>query len=181
MSINAMSTLFGHLAPKFGSKPEDLATEALCYVLEQSEVALQAFVEHVNQCSGAALELPLHFSTQERTEGGGIPDLWGRGSSNTHRLLVEVKFWAGLTSRQPNGYLEPLNDAEEGVLLFLVPEKRTQHVWRAVVQALQTEDVLSKEKQQPSSPVEHLPMFSSSAAFVRDWMPKRFTRYGQKS
>ena len=148
-----MSTLFGHLAPKFGSKPEDLATEALSYILDRSEVARRAFIQHINDRSNVALEHGLQFSTQGIMENGGIPDLWGRGNDNSQLLLVEAKFWAGLTSRQPSGYLEALADAKDGVLVFLVPEKRTEHITRVVLKALREEDVLDGDARLQALPV----------------------------
>ncbi|WP_146109976.1 hypothetical protein [Salinibacter sp. 10B] len=44
-------------------------------------------------------------------------------------LLVESKFWAGLTTNQPNGYLRELADTSGSVLLFLVPHPRREYLW----------------------------------------------------
>jgi hypothetical protein len=62
--------------------------------------------------------------------------------------------------------LEPLKDADEGVLLFLVPEKRREHVWRAVVQDLQEEGALGKEKQRSSWPVKTV---AGSIVCITSW------------
>ena len=45
-------------------------------------------------------------------------------------MLIEVKFWAGLTDRQPNTYLGRLpKDEEPAVLLFVAPQLRLVTLW----------------------------------------------------
>lgn len=127
-----MSDLFGHLATQFGRSPEDLATEGLCYILNH-QVAGDAFVAFVNARADASeqrkLDTPLSFRTQEATEDGdGQPDMIGI-SGETKQLLVESKFWAGLTANQPNGYLRDLGGTPGSVLLFLVPNPRREYIW----------------------------------------------------
>lgn len=124
-----MSDLFGHLATRFGRSPEDLATEGLCYVLNH-RVAGNAFAAFVNERAEADLPENLTFRTQEAaTDGDGQPDMRGASGDGTTRLLVESKFWAGLTQNQPNGYLLELNETPGSVLLFLVPHPRREYIW----------------------------------------------------
>lgn len=124
-----MSDLFGHLATRFGRSPEDLATEGLCYVLNH-RVAGNAFAAFVNERAETTLPENLTFRTQEAaTEGDGQPDMSGVSGDGTTRLLVESKFWAGLTQNQPNGYLLELNETPGSVLLFLVPHPRREYIW----------------------------------------------------
>jgi len=124
-----MSRLFGELATKFSRSPEDLATEGLGYLLRHS-VAAEAFVEHLNAQAGTTLSSSLTFRTQEKAEDGdGQPDMRGIAGDGATQLLVESKFWAGLTKNQPNGYLRELINVSGGVLLFLVPHPRRPYLW----------------------------------------------------
>ena len=46
------------------------------------------------------------------------------------RVLIEAKFWAGLTENQPNAYLVRLPlDERPAVLLFVAPEARIETLW----------------------------------------------------
>lgn len=124
-----MSRLFGQLASKFGASPEDLATEGLCHLLHH-RVAAEAFVDYLNAQSGQDLPSSLRFSTQEQTENGeGQPDLRGMAGDGSVPLLIESKFWAGLTANQPTGYLRELADTPDSVLLFLAPYSRREYLW----------------------------------------------------
>jgi hypothetical protein len=124
-----MDRLFGHLAVKFGRSAEDLATEGLRYLLDR-RVAREAFVGFVNARAAAELPEALAFRTQEGTEDGdGRPDMLGVAGDGATPLVVESKFWAGLTAHQPNGYLRELAGTPGSVLLFLVPHPRREYIW----------------------------------------------------
>jgi hypothetical protein len=49
------------------------------------------------------------------------------------RIVVENKFWAGLTENQPVTYIGELPAGVAGLVLFVVPKARLQRVWDAVV------------------------------------------------
>src|SRR5437660_9241596 len=89
-------TLFGHLALRFASSPENLATEALSFVLNRSGVANEAFVRYLRQVS-TALPARLKFETQASGEDAAIPDLVGLDDDGQVAVIGEAKFWAGLT------------------------------------------------------------------------------------
>ncbi|MCY4649758.1 MAG: hypothetical protein OXC98_05260 [bacterium] len=66
-------------------------------------------------------------------------DLVGFDESNTERVLIEVKFWAGLTDNQPNTYLCRLpKDGEPAVLLFVAPEQRLEALWVEILRRAAT-------------------------------------------
>ncbi len=44
-------------------------------------------------------------------------------------MLIENKFWAGLTPNQPAAYIKMLPDDEPGLLLFVVPPRRLHAIW----------------------------------------------------
>ncbi len=89
-------SLFGHLASRFSGQTENIATEALNYIINRSSVARRAFLQFAAQ---ADVELPdtLRFQTQAVGDDNAIPDLVGMDSESRQVLLVEAKFWAGLT------------------------------------------------------------------------------------
>ena len=103
-----MSSLLGHLAMRFTRHPENIATNALHFIIEKSQVARAAVIEHVAS-TGVALEKNLAFSTQERGEGGEIPDIVAKDEQRRLVLIIESKFWAVLTAQQPVAYLDSLS------------------------------------------------------------------------
>src|SRR4051794_22579581 len=111
----SMDTLFGHLALSFASHPENLATEGLHFVLDRSAEARRLFLRFLSQ-AGCPLPEDLAFQTQASSEDGAIPDLVGRDAAGAEAAVVEAKFWAGLTERQPNAYIDRLPESS-GLLL----------------------------------------------------------------
>ena len=65
------------------------------------------------------------FRTQV-SEGEARPDLVGY-ESHGKCVLIEAKFWAGLTDRQPKAYLKGLPPGKP--LLFVAPELRIPTLW----------------------------------------------------
>jgi hypothetical protein len=121
-------SLFGHLTNRFSTHPENLATEALCFILNRSLVARQAFRQFVAEV-GLALPTNLRWQTQSIGEAGEIPDLVGVDEEHQKRIVVEAKFWAGLTDHQPVSYLKSLPMSQTGVLLFIAPDARLTTLW----------------------------------------------------
>ena len=120
-----------HLAAPMG---EPGATRALAYILNQQPGIVRAFVKLLNP-AGVAFD-PRHPIESERSDDGGRtlgrprPDMKICDDGGRTRVLIENKFWAGLTDSQPVGYLEMLpNDVSSG-LLFIVPGKRVEMIWK---------------------------------------------------
>ena len=122
------NSILGFLASRFSNSQENLATEALNYVLGQSILLRNELVEFINQI-GCNIKGPLNFQTQVFDDDNSIPDLVGINEAGTQALIIEAKFWAGLTENQPATYLKRLNDEENSVLLFVAPAKRFQTLW----------------------------------------------------
>jgi hypothetical protein len=97
---------------------------------------MEAFIRHVNALSGGNLSSDIRIVANKSTEDGGRPDIVGWERQRSSRLFVESKFWAGLTRNQPSGYLQALEGNERSILLFLVPERRKQNVWRETIYRL---------------------------------------------
>ena len=121
-------SLFGHLVSRFSSSPENLATEALCYILNRSHIARESFrnlLDHLH----IALPPEMRYATQDSGSDGAIPDLVGRDANGKPVLYGEAKFWAGLTDNQPVTYLQRLFKANGKAVFFLAPAKRFPTLW----------------------------------------------------
>lgn len=120
-------TLLAHLARQLARHPENVATEALAFIL-RSPAASAAFLAHVRGFAPALPEME-RYTTQVHDTDGVIPDLVGTVGDRSP-LIVEVKFRAGLTPAQPVTYLKRLDDiAPDTLLLFLVPRSRVGPLW----------------------------------------------------
>ena len=117
-------TLLARLAPMFGPQTENLAVEALGHILSGSEAARSALSELL-QAGGAEVGQVARVRTQVAGEEGTRPDLVGSDQDDEDRVLIEAKFWAGLTANQPCGYLEQLKSTPQpSALLFVAPAQR---------------------------------------------------------
>jgi hypothetical protein len=129
-------SLFGHLATKFGEHPENLATESLNYILNRSVVAKKAFSQLIEQ-TGVRLRGKLNFQTQAGGDDNAVPDLVGTDIEGKQTVITEVKFWAGLTDKQPIVYLNRLPRNTGGILLFIAPAKRSPILWSELLRRCQ--------------------------------------------
>ena len=126
------SSLLAHVAAKLTSQVEVLATESLSYVLSQSAVARRA-LELAVRNAGADVGQIARVETEVSGEAQERLDLVCFGADGSERVLIEAKFWAGLTPNQPATYLERLkNAAEPAILLFVAPATRLDTLWPEV-------------------------------------------------
>ena len=140
-----MKTVFSHIIQRrFSVEKENIATDALEYIIRSSDVARKGMMELLREIDN---ELPdLWFRTQQE-EGNARPDMWGY-HGKTPLVLIENKFWAGLTENQPVEYLRLLSKySEEGILLMVVPEARLETVWRVMLKRTQDADISISDKQ----------------------------------
>lgn len=123
---------------RFSSVTEDVATEALHFIVSTSEQARGGLMKLLR---GIEEHLPeLIFQTQ-RSESGARPDMWGY-QGNEPRVFIENKFWAGLTDQQPVAYLRRLaTKAQPSILLVVAPEVRRHTLWRELQRRLQEAEV----------------------------------------
>ena len=124
----AESTLLAYLTLRLTDRVEDMAVEALGYILSKSPSSRSA-LNRVLQSGAAGLDSIVQVRTQVTSETGARPDLVGFDAHGKERVLIEAKFWAGLTENQPNGYLERLPKDGPSVLLFVAPEARRDTLW----------------------------------------------------
>ena len=129
MSTNA--TLFAHIAPWLTDRIEDVAVEALGYILSNSPAARKALAETLKK--GDIEVGPIdRVETWETGSEEEIPDLVCFDVNGEKQVLIEAKFWADLTKNQPNQYLKQLlKDRQDGpaALLFVAPKARLDLLW----------------------------------------------------
>jgi len=126
-----MNTVFGFVALR-ATHPENLATEALAFILNNSTSASRSFTAFVRS-GGIECDELLHFKTQRTGANESRPDMECLGGSGHVQIIVENKFWAGLTDNQPVAYLEEFSSSLRGAVLFVVPEARLSAVWNQIV------------------------------------------------
>ena len=131
-------TLLAQLAPMFGPQTENLAVEALGHILSGSAGARGALSELL-EAGGARVGQVAEVRTQDVGEDGARPDLVGVDRDGEKRVLIEAKFWAGLTENQPGGYLTRLASARQpSALLFVAPAQRMDALWAELCRLSET-------------------------------------------
>ncbi|MCY4576499.1 MAG: hypothetical protein OXC55_07900 [Chloroflexi bacterium] len=134
MTISSNDSLLSYIALRHTVGLEDVATDALSFILNRSASAKAALSEFLGDADG-----PLTIEkvdTQFFLESSGaFPDmaLWAAGDKLS--AFVEAKFWAELTHNQPVTYWEALPADRRAVLLFLVPQARVDddYLWDTLV------------------------------------------------
>lgn len=124
--------LLAFLADRFVTQRENLATEALAYILGRSNTARLAALQTFRRL-GAAVPESLAFRTQAWGPDQVIPDLVGEDERQIQHLIIEAKFWAGLTESQPVDYLRRVQQQGSGTLCFIVPAQRAELLWNELV------------------------------------------------
>ena len=104
--------------------------EALGHVLRSKPArdVIAALVEE----RGAEVGDIVGVRTQVTGEDSARPDLVGFDQDGTECVMMEVKFWAGLTENQPNSYLKRLPKGR--ALLFIAPASRMETLWSELCQ-----------------------------------------------
>ena len=116
------STLLGFIAQRHTVGLEDVATDALYFILSRSSSALEALSELLGDEHGP---MPIAKAQPWAPDAyGAIPDLACLDEDGNLVALIESKFWAPLTHHQPVTYWQGLPDQGRAVLLFLAPGYR---------------------------------------------------------
>ena len=120
MADNA--SLLSFIARRHTFGREDVATDALSFILSHSKSARQALSDFISVDDGS-LDIEKN-DTRGANVIGAIPDMACFDEDNKLVALVESKFWAPLTRHQPVTYWKGLPDDRPAVLLFLAPACR---------------------------------------------------------
>lgn len=123
------NSLLAHIAYEFTNQTELVATKALAYILDRSGAAKDALLDLLR--TGGADVGPIARVEAEATgDDKGRVDLSLHDDAGEERVLIEAKFWAGLTGNQPAAYLGRLpDDGKPSVLLFVAPDMRLGTLW----------------------------------------------------
>lgn len=151
-----LSVLQHIVRTRLAAELENVATDAVAYLLAQSPDARRALVALLRAVTPGlpedlAFAPQVGFAGEATTEAAPLrPDLIGSVSGIAHAFL-ENKFWAGLTDQQPLGYLSALAAATKRptLLVFVVPEARAGSVWHELRRRAKAVDVVVGERPAP--------------------------------
>lgn len=129
-------SLLAHLAWMLSSRHEDVAVEALGYILKSASA--RRVLEYLVKDGGTNTGEIVSVRTQVGGEDGTRPDLVGFDGYGNECLIIEAKFWAGLTGNQPIAYLKRL--PSEKALLFVAPVSRIETLWAELRRQLVEQD-----------------------------------------
>src|SRR5687768_13753502 len=97
-------SLLADLTLRLASSPEDVATEALTLILGRSPAAREAMNNLLAQWSQSECAIT-RWRAQVVGADDSRTDMEGEDAAGTMRVILENKFWAGLTPNQPTAYL----------------------------------------------------------------------------
>ncbi len=143
-------TLLAYLVPRLTGCVEDAATDALSYILNRSESCRSGLADLVSDDDFRVAPLA-YTETQVSPSKTARLDLVAYESGRQRRLIIESKFWAGLSDGQASGYVDYLADEGPAVLLFVAPESRTETLWSEICQQFESKAAL--EQLEPADPV----------------------------
>lgn len=115
-------SVLAHIARGISQK-ENVATDALAFVLNRSPAAREALRRQIAAIVG---DLPAiaRVATQIAVGEESRPDVLVHGEDGATLGYLEAKFWAALTNAQPTSYVDRLSAAGGGVLVIVAPERR---------------------------------------------------------
>jgi len=128
-----VSSLLARFYGRIKGSQEDIVSEGIKYILNNSYKTRSALNLLLENKTGQKLS-DLRFISQKVEEKRERPDIVGVDENGEEKLIIEAKFWATLTENQPNEYLKDL--AENGILLFIVPSKRTRIIFNEVLRKM---------------------------------------------
>lgn len=134
------------------SQTEDIAVEALGHILSNSRPAMKS-VEDLLESHGSKIGPIKRVWTQVTGDAGERPDLAGTDEHGVERLLIEAKFWAGLTENQPVEYLSRLESNPPSALLVVAPAARFESLWAELRRRVQDAKTLKFQEGQRSDGV----------------------------
>ncbi len=138
-------TLLAQLSWRFHPRMEELAVEALAYILDRYPASIEGLAELVEPVPDMRLSAQ-PFETEAVAPDGTRPDVLQRGDDGSERLFIEAKFYAPLTRNQPVRYLERLPQEGVSVLMFLAPAGRAEELWEELLPRLDASSMSYSDK-----------------------------------
>lgn len=161
-------TLFAHLATRFAPSPENIAIEALGFILSRSPAARAAFRALIG-VGGVPMPAELSFATQAASDDLARPDIEGHGPDFRRHVVVECKFHAGLTSNQPLTYAARLSQDEPGALVFVVPAGRMTSLWSELTKRLNAGGYPVGSRKERHAELWHAPFGAHHSFVLTSW------------
>lgn len=125
-------SLLAHLYSRIKESQEDVATLSLQYIISSNEKLNEAFNRIICDAAKVDIGTDITYSCQSVGENSERPDMSGVDKEGREVVLCEMKFYAGLTSNQPNAYLDRLIKEKGKVLVFVCPDQRRVSLWSKV-------------------------------------------------
>lgn len=129
-------SLLAHLVPRLRSQGEDTTTDALAYILNESEACRRALGSLLSEQDFDVGPLTSFGIQVAYEDGSSRPDMVGYDSDGNARLIVESKFWAALQEEQASRYFSQLEESRPGILLFIAPATRIETLWAQIKQQM---------------------------------------------
>lgn len=126
------TSLLAHLYSRIKGSQEDVATISLQYIISSSDKLNIAFNQLVSSFLDVKINDEVSYSCQSVGDNNERPDMSGVDDNGNEVILCEMKFYAGLTSNQPNGYLDRLVKENGKALVFVCPEQRRLSLWSKI-------------------------------------------------
>lgn len=166
--MTANRSLLAHLSRRLTDRTEDIAVEALGHILS-SPASRQALQDILRSC-GTDIGPIGRIETQSTGEGGERPDLAGYDEQGQERLLIEAKFWAGLTRNQPLTYLQRLPDDVPTALLVVAPSLRLETLWTELCHRVYEGVGISIGNEQTESEIRWADTGANRKLVLTSWM-----------
>ena len=131
--ITMAESLLAHLYSRIKGSQEDVATLSLQYILTLSPALNESFSRLLFDSISRDYISDIDYKCQSVGDNKERPDIAGIDSAGNEVILCEAKFYAGLTSNQPNAYLDRLINRDGTALVFICPEARRISLWNKVV------------------------------------------------
>ena len=168
--------------PKLVGRSEEIVTHTLGHILTSSEASRQALRDFLLTCGVDIGEVKTVKTQGLGRQGRGTPDLATLDETGKERLLLEAKFWAGLTSNQPVTYLRRLPEDRPSALLVVAPPVRLEELWQQLQGRVSAEDRLAPSNKIVEPEVrwcdvgEHRKMILTSWRFLLDSIAAQASR-----
>lgn len=130
-------TLLSFIARYHTNVREDVATDALSFILCHSDAAREALSEFLSSEESGPLSID-KVESRVTTVSGAVPDLRCLDKNNGLVAVIESKFYADLTNNQPVAYWNELPADSPSVLLVVAPESRSDYLWNQLVTRLRS-------------------------------------------
>ena len=161
-------SLLAHLARRLTDRTEDIAVEALGHILARSQTSRQALQELLSSC-GLNVGMVTRAATQSTGEGGERPDLACYDELGAERVLIEAKFWAGLTENQPVSYLRRLPTVGDSALLVVAPAQRLDSLWVELRRRISEVEEIEIDESHSGSETRFAPVLGERSLVLTSW------------